>query len=148
MNEATTRPRIISIIIGLNVFAVVATVLYWVAFFTVPQAIQTRPGDPVYLAFELSFPLADAWFALAAALGAIGLWRMRDWGFLFTLLGGSAAIFLGLMDLLFDLRNGIFTPFTGEALVELLIVVLLLSLGPFVIVAMWGQRHLFVKRET
>jgi hypothetical protein len=148
MSETTARPRIISVIMGLEVFAVVATILYWVAFFTVPEAIQTRPGDPVYLAFELSFPLADAWFALAAALGAIGLWKMRDWGFLFTLLAGSAAIFLGLMDLLFDLRHGIFVPLTGEAVVELLIVVLLLALGPFVIVAMWGQRHLFVTRET
>jgi len=111
-----------------------------------PEAIQTRPGDPIYLAFELSFPLADGWFVLACVLGAVGLWRMRDWGLLFTLLAGSVAIFLGLMDLLFDLQQGIFVPLTGEALIELVIVVLLLTLGPFVIVAAWRQRGLFLGR--
>jgi len=145
MSEIRARPRIISVIIGLEIFAAVATVLYWVTFFTVPEAIQTRPNDPIYLAFELSFPLADAWFVLACVLGAVGLWRMRDWGFLFTLLAGSSAIFLGLMDLLFDLRQDIFVPLTGEALTELAIVVLLLTLGPFVIVAMWRQRSLFLR---
>jgi len=146
VSELRDRPRIISVLIGLNVFAAVATVLYWIAFFTMPEAIQTRPGDPVYLAFELAFPLADSWLVVAATLGAIGLWKMRDWGFLFTLLAGSAAIFLGLMDLLFDLENGIFVPLTFEALTELAIVVLLLSLGPFAIVATWRQRHLFLGR--
>ncbi|HID86553.1 MAG TPA: hypothetical protein EYP55_04135 [Anaerolineae bacterium] len=145
MSQISGRPRIISVLIGLNLFAAVATVLYWIAFFAVPEAIQTRPGDPVYLAFQLAFPLADGWFVVAATLGAIGLWKMRDWGFLFTLLAGSAAIFLGLMDVLFDLEHGIFVPMTGEALTELAIVVLLLTLGPFSIVAMWRQRHLFVR---
>lgn len=145
MPNTTDRPRIISIIIGLDVFVAVATVLYWIAFFAVPEAIQTRPEDPVYVAFEQAFPLADAWLVVAATLGAIGLRRMRDWGFLFTLLAGSAAIFLGLMDLLFDLEHGIFVPLTGEALIELAIVVLLLVLGPFVTVAMWRQRRLFIR---
>jgi len=146
VTETPARPRIISVLIGLNVFAAVATVLYWIAFFTAPEAIQTRPGDPVYLGFERAFPLADAWFVLAAILGAMGLWKMRAWGFLFTLLAGSAAIFLGLMDLLFDLENGIFVPLTGEALTELAIVVLLLTLGPFVIVTTWRQLRLFLNR--
>jgi hypothetical protein len=145
MSKTPVRPRIISALIGLNIFAAVATTLYWIAFFTVPEAIQARPGDPVYLAFERAFPLADAWLVVAAILGAIGLWKMRDWGFLFSLLAGSAAIFLGLMDLLFDLENGIFVPLTGEALTELAIVVLLLVLGPFSILATWRQRGLFLR---
>ena len=37
-------------------------------------------------------------------------------------------------------------PLTGEALTELIIVVLLLTLGPFVIVAAWRQRGLFLGR--
>lgn len=139
------KPRIIWVLISLNIFAAVAVVLYWIAFFAAPEAIHTRPGDPIYLAFELAFPLADGWVVGAATLGAVGLWRMKDWGFLFTLLAGSAVIFLGLMDLLFDLEQGIFTPLTGEALTELAIVVLSLTLGAFSIVAMWRQRNLFFK---
>jgi len=67
--------------------------------------VQVR-HDEVYLAFENAFPLADAWMAFCALLGAIGLWQRRNWGFLFGLLAASSAIFLGLMAVLFNLQQG------------------------------------------
>jgi membrane protein DedA with SNARE-associated domain len=68
---------------------------------------------------------------------------MRDWGFLFMLLAGSSAIFLGLMDLLYDLKHDMFVPLTTEAAIELIIVLLLLLLGSGVIVTMWRVRRVF-----
>jgi len=136
MNE---RPSGLYIVVGLLFFATAATILYWVAFFFIPGSVQASE-DPCYLTFELAFPLADAWMALAALLGGIGLLKKRPWGFLFGLLAGSAAIFLGLMDLLYDLEHGMFLQFSGAMVVEALIVALLLSLGPWVIAYLWRNR--------
>ncbi len=142
------RPPEINVVIGLGLFAIAAICLYWITWFAAPQFIQARaPADPdyqIYVNFEQAFPLANGWLALASLVGVIGLWRMRDWGFLFMLLAGGAAIFLGLMDLLYDLEHNMFTPFTVEAVVELAIVVAVLALGPVMIALMWRRRREFI----
>lgn len=96
--------------------------------------------DEVYLAFENAFPLADAWMAICALLGAIGLWQRRGWGFLFGLLAASSAIFLGLMDMLFNLQQDIYAMGGVETAIEITINVLTLGLGPVIIVYLWKNR--------
>ena len=141
------RPWEVNLLIGLGVFAAVAVTLYWITWFNAPQVIQPRtPADPdyeIYVNFEQAFPLADAWLAAAALIGVVGLRKMRDWGFLFMLLAGSSAIFLGLMDLLYDLEHDMFVPLTTEAAIELIIVLLLLLLGSGVIGIVWRVRRIF-----
>ncbi len=141
------RSRDVNLIIILGFFAAAAIFLYWLAWFTSPELVQSRtPGAPdylIYVSYEQAFPLADAWLALAALIGAVGLWKMRDWGFLFMLLASGSAIFLGLMDLLYDLEHNMFVPFTSEAAVELAIVVLLLTLGTLQTVLLWRKRKSF-----
>jgi hypothetical protein len=143
------RPREVNVLIALGIFAAIAVALYWILWFSAPEVIQSRtpaaPDYQTYVAFEQAFPLADSWLAIGALIGVIGLWKMRDWGFLFMLLAGSAAIFLGLMDLLYDLEHSMFVPLTAESAIELAIVVLLLVLGPVVIYLTWKQRRLFIK---
>ncbi|MGW8250683.1 MAG: hypothetical protein ACWGO1_08585 [Anaerolineales bacterium] len=131
-------PKGIGWIIGILLFACLATLAYWVVFFTSGD-VQVRQ-DEVYLAFENAFPLADAWMAACALLGALGLWRRRAWGFLFGLLGASSAIFLGLLDLLFDLNEGILSAGGVEAAIEIAIILVSLVLGPVVIVYLWKNR--------
>lgn len=141
-----TPPEVI--LIALGIFATVAVILYWAAWFLAPGVVQSRlpsaPDYAIYVAFEQSFPLADSWLALASLIGVIGLFRRRAWGFLFMLLAGGAAIFLGLMDLLYDLQHQMFVPLTQESAVELAIVVLLLLLGPVVVGVTWSQRRRYL----
>ena len=143
------RPRGVNFVIGLEIFTVVGVVLYWTTWFFAPEIIQARSPDAhdyqIYVTFEQAFPLADSWLAIAALIGVVGLWRMRDWGFLFSLLASSAAIFLGLMDLLYDLEHGMFIPFTSEAGIELIIVLLMLLLAPLQIYLLWRHRRMFTK---
>jgi len=143
------RPREVNFVIGLGIFTVVAAVLYWTAWFFAPETIQARSPDAqdyqIYVSFEQAFPLADSWLAIAALIGVVGLWKMRAWGFLFGLLAGSAAIFLGLMDLLYDLQHNMFVPFTSQAGTEFVIVLLLLLLGPLQISLLWRRRRMFTK---
>ena len=141
------RPGGINFVIGLEILVIVGVVLYWTTWFLAPEFIQSRsvdaPDYQIYVSFEQAFPLADSWLAIAALIGVAGLWRMRDWGFLFSLLSGSSAIFLGFMDLLYDLQHGMFIPFTLEASIELLIVLLLLLLAPIQIYLLWRHRRIF-----
>ena len=141
------RPGGINFVIGLEILVIVGVVLYWTTWFLAPEFIQSRsvdaPDYQIYVNFEQAFPLADSWLAIAALIGVVGLWRMRDWGFLFSLLTGSSAIFLGFMDLLYDLQHGMFIPFTLEASIELLIVLLLLLLAPIQIYLLWRHRRIF-----
>jgi hypothetical protein len=134
------RPQGFWVIVGLLLFATVATALFWIAWFFIPNSVQASNWE-CYIVFEQAFPLADAWMAIAALIAAIGLWRRKDWGFLFGLLAGGAAIFLGLMDLLYDLEHGTFARLTAESLIELVIVVLVLALGPVVITYLWTHRR-------
>jgi len=143
------RPRAVNALIGLGLFAGIAIAAYWAAWFLAPELVQSRsPADAdyaIYVAYEQAFPLADSWLAVAALVGAVGLWKMRPWGFLFMLLTGGAALFLGCMDLLYDLEHHMFTPLTSEALVELVIVTLVLLLGPVVIALTWRERRHFIR---
>ncbi len=141
------RSTDINIVIGIGIFAVVATTAYWFFWFAAPGVVQSRmPGDPgfaVYSGYELAFPLPDSFMALAALVGVIGLWKMKDWGFFSMLLAAGAAFFLGLEDLLFDLENGMFVPFSGPAIIELLIVLVIMALGPAMVVLLWKHRKEF-----
>jgi len=132
------KPKGIGWIIGLLFFASLATVAYWLVFFTTGD-VQAR-SDPIYLAFEKSFPLADGWMALCALVGGFGLWRRRDWGFLFGLLAASSSIFLGLMDVLFNLNEGNYTLGGEEMAIEIAINLLTIGIGPVMIVYLWRNR--------
>jgi uncharacterized membrane protein (DUF2068 family) len=132
------RPKGIGWIIGLLLFSCFAVVAYWTLFFTTGDVHARR--DPVYIAFESAFPLADGWMALCALASAIGLWRQKDWGFLFGLLAGSSSIFLGLMDVLFNLNEGNYALGGAEMAIEVAINLATLGLGIVVIVYLWRNR--------
>jgi hypothetical protein len=102
----------------------------------------------IYMAFEGALLLADGWVAVASLAGAAGLWRMRDWGLLFTLLGAGAGLFLGLIDLLYDLEHGMYVPLSGNAALELAIVAGLLILCPLSAYLAWPQRHALRARSS
>jgi len=139
----------INIVIGIGLFAFVAIVAYWFFWFAVPGVVQARtPADPdftIYSAYELAFPLPDAFTAIAALIGVIGLWKMKDWGFLSMLLAAGGTFFLGLEDLLFDLENHMFVPFNSAAVIEAAIVLLIMSLGPVMTFLLWRQRKVLIK---
>jgi len=84
------RSTDINIVIGIGIFAFVAIVAYWVFWFAAPDVVQARthadPDFAVYSGYELAFPLPDAFAAITALIGVIGLWKMKDWGFLSMLL--------------------------------------------------------------
>jgi hypothetical protein len=69
------------------------------------------------------------------------LLRRRASALLWCIAAGSVSIYLGLLDVLFDLENGIYrSPDTGGVIVELVINVLTLSMGVVVLAWTWRNR--------
>ena len=123
---------------GFMLLAALGTLAYWLVYFT-SGATQVR-GDEVYIPFENAFPLADGWMALCYVLAAYFLWRGDRRALLWGLCAGSAMIFLGCMDLLFNLEQDHFrAPISAEMWAEIVIVAFCLSFGPFTIARIWRR---------
>lgn len=73
--------------------------------------------------------------------------RRRSWALLFGLLGASALIFLGLMDVTYNINQDMYHRMTPEMVFEALINVWTLGLGALLIPFLWKRRHLFREWE-
>jgi hypothetical protein len=136
------------VIIGVLAFGVVATVAYWMIWFGVDRDILASAHTESYYAFENSFPLADAWMAASGFAAILALLRRRASALLWCIAAGTSSIYLGLMDVLFDLQNGIYrSADTGAVTTEVAINVLTIALGPVVIGWAWRRRRELVKLD-
>lgn len=117
----------------------VATVAYWVDFF-VRGGVRVVEED-WYIRFERAFPAADGWMAACSLIGGVGLIAGSGVGTAFGLVAGGALVFLGLMDALFDLQNGLYRlmPRSGAMWAELVINVWCLGLGGLLVGYLVGR---------
>lgn len=102
------RPRLT----GLLVLTSALLVTYWVIWFA-DRGLLASDDTAGYIAFEQSFPLADAWLTGAALLAAIQLWRRRQSALMWLTILGGAGMYLCAMDVLYDLQHGIYTKPNG-----------------------------------
>jgi hypothetical protein len=84
----------------------VLTVAYWVDFFL--HGTVNVVEEEWYIRFQQTFPVADAWMSACALVGAIGLLTGSDLGVAFSLVAAGALVFLGLMDVTFNVENGLY----------------------------------------
>jgi hypothetical protein len=134
-----SRPPALRVVVALLVVVAVVTAAYWTNFFT-SGAVQVR-ADSTYRAFERAFPLADGWMAGCALLAALGLWRGRSWGLLCGLLAGSSLVYLGCLDVLFNLNSNNYALESGAMLVEIVLNVGSFVIGAVLIVYLWRYRE-------
>lgn len=141
MNELNRPKGFLVLAIILIIFAL-GTVAFWIEFFT--SGAVSMSDRPAYIEHEQSFPLADGYMVVCLLTCAVGLIRRRPWGLLFGLIGGSAIIFLGLMDTLYSIQQGIFSSFDVAAAEAFVICAACLILGPATIVYLWRNRSYLV----
>lgn len=117
--------------------AIALDVVYWILWFVDRSAIASLTTD-AYHQFENAFPLADAWLGGLCVLAWVALRRQHPTALLWLLAAGGAGLYLGSMDLLYDLEHSIFSRGVG-GVIELLIVALTWT---FSITALtWAWRH-------
>ena len=120
------------------------TILYWLTFFT-SGAVQAS-ADACYLVFERSFPAADGWTAAASLAAARSLWRARPSAVLWGIAAGSGFVFLGLMDVLYNIENGMYALANPEMGAEIVINAFCLAIGPATIAWVWRSRRVLDPR--
>jgi hypothetical protein len=133
------RPRGLTAVIILLWLATGLNLLYWTLFFTTGQVQSSQ--EAVYLDFERAFPAADAWLGLASLLCAEGLRRRRAGAVFYGIAAGSAFIYLGLMDTLYNLEHGMYFILSSEMLGEIAINITCFTFGPFVMAYVWRHRR-------
>lgn len=144
-------PPFYKLTIVLILAAFVALVAYWIVWFFVDRASLASMDTPAYYAFENSFPAADGWLALACLVGAWSLHERKATALLWLGVGGSSAVYLGLIDVLFDLENGVYRAPKGDwgaVAAEIGINVYSLGLGAWTIWYGWRHRKWFIARPA
>jgi hypothetical protein len=103
-------------------------VLWWIAFFLVFRSDPVN--TPEYLAVEGAFPPADlGWLAPLLVTAALGNLRGRRWGTRFTLMSGAVLVFLGLLDMSFNLQSGLYVRSAFDGLLNASVNVACLAFG-------------------
>jgi hypothetical protein len=131
-----TRPRWIE---AMLVGAIVIDVAYWSIWFTHREWLASEHTQ-AYYDFENAFPLADAWLGIACVLALVTLGRRRPSALLWLICAASAALYLGCMDLLYDLQHGIFAQGPGGA-IEAAIVILTWAFSLTILRWSWTRRE-------
>lgn len=134
------RPPGARAVTALLVVTAVGTAAYWIGFFAGGEALHSTTTD-VYAGFEHAFPVADAWMAACATAAAVGLARRRPWAVAAGIAAGSALVFLGLLDVTFNVEQGLYATRSGAIAAEAVINVFCLTVGPFVIRWFWRRRR-------
>lgn len=111
---------------------------FWTEFFTKGR-VRTDQSD-AYLDFEKSFLLAELYLIGVGLATARFLTRGRPEAVGTGIATGSALVFLGLMDLAYDLQHDKFSEKTPEMAVEKALITICLTLGPITMVRMWKAR--------
>jgi len=110
--------------------------LFWILFFTVGLAPAAPP--PGYLAFEHAFPFPDLTLALTllvagSRLASTRVERRRG-GQVLSLVAAGALIFLGLLDVSFNVQQGMYSGALWDALLAGAINTWCIGFGLFVII--------------
>lgn len=109
---------------------------FWGYFFAVENNNPER--SEIYLAFERSFPIPDLlWITPNLFIAAVGLFMDQAFGDFFTAIVGSALLFLGLLDISFNARQGGYTGDIGDTIMNLFINGVCVIFGPIFILYGW-----------
>jgi hypothetical protein len=145
--DDSAEPRFLRLTLGLVLIGFVALLAYWVIWFFVNREWLASLDTPSYYVFENSFPAADAWLAVSCGMAAWALWRRGASALFWLLVGGSSSIYLGLMDVLFDLENAVYAAPKGDwgaVGTEIAINVFSLGVGAWALWFGWKHRRYFL----
>ncbi len=117
----------------LQILTGLGLIAFWAYFFVVENR---RPdADPVYLAFERSFPVPDLlWLTPLLLLGGWATRTERGAAGPLAIAAGGGMVFLGLLDVSFNLQHGRYTISLADGLLNAFINAYCLGFGVLLIV--------------
>lgn len=90
----------------LSIITAAGLVLFWIGFFTIGLAPANPPAG--YFVYEHSFPVPDIILAMVLLAGGILNLTGGTYGTTLLVAGGGALVFLGILDISFNLQNGMY----------------------------------------
>jgi cbb3-type cytochrome oxidase subunit 3 len=106
---------------------------FWIYFFAVEN--KNPENSETYLAFERAFPVPDLGFVTPSLfVSAVGLFLNEPYGIFFTIVSGSALLFLGLLDISFNIQNGGYTKDISDTIMNLFINLVCVIFGPIFLI--------------
>ncbi|NHJ21609.1 MAG: hypothetical protein EAX91_11745 [Candidatus Lokiarchaeota archaeon] len=112
----------------LQIILAVGIAAFWIYFFMIEN--KNPEKEDWYLKHERSFPLPDLGLVTVCLLvAAVGLIIGERFGIFFTIVAGGGLMFLGLIDLAFNLQNGLFKTKNMDAYMSIAIVAIVLIMG-------------------
>lgn len=120
------------------IFQIICILLFfgfWVAFYFTEY--KKGKMSEVEYKHEISFPFPDlGWIVPNLIVATIGLLLEQNYGYFFSALAGSGMMFLGIIDLAFDIQNEKFNreKYGFDAIVSMGVVVLTLVFSPIFII--------------
>lgn len=127
----------LNIIISLSQCIIgIGIIIYWICFYLFVKKDTTK--TPIYVSHEKSFPIADLCWAMPTLfLASIGLLTSQRSGIFFSIISGSSLIFLGLLDITFNVQNKVYSNKLSDTIVHLFINISCMSFGTIFIVYGW-----------
>ena len=115
---------ILQILFGIGVLG------FWIYFLIVENKDPEK--TEVYLVFERSFIIPDiGWVAPCLFISAVGLFTNQTYWIFFSIAGGSAIVFLLLLDFSFNIQQKTYSKEKRkENIIEILVNILSLIAGP------------------
>jgi len=113
---------------------------FWGMFYVTEYKNKDRKMSETEYKHELSFPLPDlGWVLPNLIISSIGLLLREPFGYFFTITAASGMMFLGLIDLAFNLQNKGFNikEHGFDAYMSIFIVSIMLILGPIFLIFGW-----------
>lgn len=121
---------------AIQVVAAMGIILFWVYFFALENS--NPPNTDIYLAYERSFPVPDIlWIAMLLLISALWLRKGDEKGVITTVASGGAMVFLGLLDISFNVQQSIYGKSVMDAMLNGFINLFCLSFGTYSIVIGW-----------
>ncbi len=133
------------VLVGLVIGAAL-DLAYWTLWITVRDVVASDTTE-AYYEFEQAFPLADLWLLVLIVGGFLAVLRRRPAALFWLLVGGGAGIYLGCMDVLYDVEHSIFTSGAGGA-IEAVIVTATFVLSISLLRWSWRRRHTLLELEA
>ena len=131
------KDRMINIIMAiLQILLGIGFVGFWVIFYFTEY--KNPKMEETAFTHEKSFPLPDlVWIMPCLFIAGFGILLEQKFGFFFSALAGSGMMFLGLIDLAFNIQNDVFKEKEFGTYVGIFIILLMLIFGPICIVFAW-----------
>ena len=128
---------IIDIIVAVfQILIAVGIIVFWIYFFKYEN--KNPEKGAIYLGHERSFPPADlGWITPTLLISAVGLLLEQPFGIFFCIISGSALIFLGLLDISFNIQQGSFKGKKSDMILNLTINLICIVAGPLFLIYGW-----------